>query len=113
MSTRPHCRNCGSANICADAAARWDHSAGAWILADTYDSTTCEDCCYDGRALWIDPADVLQIEGTTEYGTYEADAANAPFIIHNATRRIPLDMWPCGTRAQADAFLAQLREVTP
>ena len=41
------CAKCGSANIAADAAARWSILDQEWQLTAVYGNKTCEDCGYD------------------------------------------------------------------
>jgi hypothetical protein len=42
-----HCPNCGSDDICADAAARWDVDAQDWVLTHVMDEVTCQACDYE------------------------------------------------------------------
>ncbi len=51
--TKIHCPKCLSADVCADAAARWDAAAGAWKLASVHDSMTCGACGYESDSGFL------------------------------------------------------------
>jgi hypothetical protein len=46
--TTPVCSECGSENVCADAAARWDADAQAWEVVNIFDKGHSCDHCEDG-----------------------------------------------------------------
>jgi hypothetical protein len=41
------CPECGSHEVCSDAAARWDAERQAWELAGVHDNSTCQECGHD------------------------------------------------------------------
>lgn len=41
------CPECGSDDICSDAAARWNKDLQAWELAGVHDNSTCQECSHD------------------------------------------------------------------
>lgn len=51
---QPFCPNCGSTEICADGAARWDIETQDWVLSSTYDDMTCDDCGAEHNLLNTD-----------------------------------------------------------
>jgi hypothetical protein len=51
---KPVCRNCGSDNVCIDAAARWDNELQDWKLSGTHDSGHCDNCEEEFKRLdWV------------------------------------------------------------
>lgn len=56
----PACDRCGSPDISADAAARWDHQKQEWITTNVFDKGhSCDNCEGECRITWVegDPAD--------------------------------------------------------
>lgn len=52
---RPHCPECGSAEVYVDAFAAWDDERQEWSLANTYEAMTCGECSYEFKeADWRD-----------------------------------------------------------
>lgn len=45
--TVPRCPVCGSDDVAADGAARWNKANGQWELSDVHDSTACQACGYE------------------------------------------------------------------
>jgi predicted RNA-binding Zn-ribbon protein involved in translation (DUF1610 family) len=43
------CPNCGSRDICSDAAARWNVQRQVWELCDIHDNMACQECGVDGN----------------------------------------------------------------
>ena len=52
--TVPVCSECGSGNVCADAAARWDAGSQEWEVVNVFDKGhSCDDCQHcDARLEW-------------------------------------------------------------
>ena len=49
----PVCGRCGSPNISADAAARWDHEKQDWTITNVFDKGhSCDDCGGECRIEW-------------------------------------------------------------
>lgn len=51
------CPDCGSRDVAADAAARWNFDRQEWELACTHDCITCQDCGHEsatGRGFEVD-----------------------------------------------------------
>lgn len=54
MSTRPVCARCGSPDIAADAAARWNEDAGNWEVANVFDDGhSCDHCECEVEIEWV------------------------------------------------------------
>ena len=64
MSTKkeyPVCDRCGSPNVSADAAARWDHEKQDWAVTNVFDKGhSCDDCGDECKIEWKegDPPDL-------------------------------------------------------
>jgi len=56
------CRDCGSTEITADAAASWDAKTQAWVLAAVYDDRFCEGCGEKPDLIEVDEAEGLEIQ---------------------------------------------------
>ena len=51
----PACDRCGSPNVSADAAARWDHQAQDWTVTNIFDKGhSCDDCEDECKIEWKD-----------------------------------------------------------
>lgn len=49
----PVCDRCGSPNVSADAAARWDHEKQDWTITNVFDKGhSCDDCGDECRIEW-------------------------------------------------------------
>ena len=62
MTSHIVCRECGSTEITADAAASWDAKAQAWVLAAVYDDRFCEGCGEKPDLIEVDEAEGLEIQ---------------------------------------------------
>ena len=55
----PSCDLCGSPNVSADAAARWDYEKQEWTTTNVFDKGhSCDDCEDECKITWVtgDPA---------------------------------------------------------
>lgn len=56
----PSCDLCGSPNVSADAAARWDYEKQEWTTTNVFDKGhSCDDCEDECKLTWVkgDPSD--------------------------------------------------------
>ena len=51
----PACDRCGSPNVSADAAARWDHEKQDWTITNVFDKGhSCDDCGGECKIEWVE-----------------------------------------------------------
>ncbi len=62
MTSHIVCRDCGSTEITADAAASWDAKAQTWVLAAVFDDRFCEGCGEKPDLIEVDEAEGLEIQ---------------------------------------------------
>ena len=76
----PVCDRCGSPNVSADAAARWDHGEQEWTITNVFDKGhSCDDCGGECRIEWEegDYPEALAQQSAAVGGAISIDAHKA------------------------------------